>query len=150
MLKTNFEAILFKITSENFLSLTILYLSELQFVVVLVKSNGVIWFHVVLICFILYKLAYNATEKMDKIFFWKGGFFSSLWGYFEGLTKRLKIWFCLFNKKVIGGCSRHFLLHKQNRLCSKKTYFGSSRLISKPILIKFDILTLWPILHLLY
>ena len=39
----------------------------------------------------------------------KGGFFSGLWGYLTILTKRQKIFLCLFNKKVIGGGPWHFL-----------------------------------------
>ena len=38
----------------------------------------------------------------------RGLFFSSLWGYFSVITKRLKIHFCLFSKKVIGRGPRHF------------------------------------------
>ena len=45
--------------------------------------------------------------------FEKGGFFSGLWGYFPRLTKRLKIFLCLFNKKVIrGGWSLTFFINK--------------------------------------
>ena len=36
-------------------------------------------------------------------FFKKGGFFPGLWGYLGSLTKRLKIFLCLSNKKVIRG-----------------------------------------------
>ena len=42
----------------------------------------------------------------------RGLFFSGLWGFFLGITKRLKIFICLFNKKVIGGAPWHFLLTK--------------------------------------
>ena len=49
-------------------------------------------------------LRYFYIEKWTfEDFFKKGAFFSGLWGYFPRLTKRLKIFLCLFNKKVIRG-----------------------------------------------
>ena len=51
---------------------------------------------------------------------------SSLWGYSECLTKRLKIQLYLFCEKVIWGPDI-FLLHEQNVV--KNIYFGYIRLI---------------------
>ena len=55
----------------------------------------------------------NFFDKLFWNFFLKkGAFFSGLWGYLTSLTKRLKIFLCLFNKKVIRGGPWHFLLTK--------------------------------------
>ena len=68
------------------------------------------------------KKEFKAKKKFSK----RGLFFSGLWGYLTSLTKRLKIFLCLFNKKVIRGGPWHFLLTKFFRK-NLKFFFEFSR-----------------------
>ena len=69
----------------------------------------------------------------------KGGFLFPASGVIsQSLRNGWKFIFAYLVKKVIGRGPDIFLLHKQNRLCSKKTYFSCSGLISEPILIKIE------------
>ena len=53
---------------------------------------------------LFHKLVFFKNNFLYQKFFLKRGLFlPSLWGYLTCLTKRLKIFLCLFNKKVIGG-----------------------------------------------
>ena len=54
------------------------------------------------------KLKGNSKNFHLEKNFKKGAFFSRLWGPTGVTTKRLKIKFCLFNKKVIGEGPPHF------------------------------------------